>query len=236
MNKATIKRRFFIIKDTEIISRLVEENVQYVHFFLVNDTGGASLMAKPPEDNELTLGKNYKRVSINADKASFSVPKHLLSHIGSKVWYYVERLNPEPGELFRIKPADFSLSPQGSNLKDQLNPYFAKNYLVIPHHYLNKYINHTIVKLQVSFDRTVPEALSHNYIFAFLSDMRFLGRKQFYFLEKRRTNLRTKKLTKFIEFLKANNKNIHNYQYLQTLPLRSCLYGLIVFKEVTENG
>jgi len=236
MNVSTIKKRDLTINDERICGLIKKGNIEYLHFFLVDDTGGVSMIAKPPSNDELTLGKNYKKLTTGTDSVSFRTPKQLRDFAGKKVWCYFERLHPEPGELFRIKPIDFHIRKLPLNLKSQTEPYFMKNYLVLPHHYLNEHIDHTIKKLQVSFDRSVPEALAQNYLFAFLSDGRFMGRKRFYFLEKRRNSLRTKTLTKFIEYLKCQNKSINNYQYDRTLPLKSCPYGLIVFKEVLQNG
>ena len=236
MNVFTIKPRAFTINDGEICNRIKDGNIKYLHFFLVDDCGGFSLIAKPPGPNELALEKNYKQVCVNTDKMSFRTPKHLLQHVGKEAWCYIERMRPESGELFRIKPIGFRIKKGSKSTQNNLTPYFSNNYIVFPRHYLNKHIPHNISKLQVSFDRSTPEALHQNYLFVLLSDGRFMGRKKFYFLEKRLNNMRTKPLTKLVRFLKSHNKNINSYKYLKTLTLKSCPYGLIVFKEVLSNG
>lgn len=237
MEVVTIKKRSFIISDGEIYNRIKAGGVEYLHFFFVDDTGGTSLIAKPPGDDELTLEKNYKKIQVHVDKILFRTPKQLSQHADKKAWCYTERLCPEKNELFRIKPVNFDLGKARTQLKDQFNPYFTTgNNLVLPHHYLNKHINHKITSLKLSFLRSTPTILSKGYLFAFVANRNFKGlRKKLYFLEKRNHNMRTKPVTKFMEYLKLHNKNINNYQYTCTLPLESCQYGMIVFKEVS-NG
>jgi len=237
MNVFTIQKKNIVIDDDEIYQRIVEGNIEYVHFFLVDDTGGTNLIAKPPGGDELTLGKYYKKVQFDAGKVLIRTPKQLTPHAGKKAWYYTERLNPEPDELFRIKPVKFSLGKRSTKLENEFTPYFTEgNNLVLPHHYLNKYVNHKIINLKISFLRSTPTILSSGYLFASIVDQSFVGRrKRLYFLEKRRHYMRTKSVEQFIKHLAIYKKNINNYTYACTLPLDSCKYGMIVFKEVTDG-
>jgi len=234
MNVFTIQKKNIIINDDEIYHRIVNNKIEYVHFFLVEDTGGFNLIAKQPDGDELTLGKNYKRIVLDGGNMYIRTPKNLISHAGKKVWYYTERLYPESGELFRIKPINFNLGKLSTKLQNEFDPYFTDgNNLVLPHHYLNTHVDHAIINLKISFLRSTKKILSNGYVFISIVDQNIIGfRKMLYFLEKRNHYMRTKPVLQFMEYLKLHGKNINNYEYKCTLTLESCKYGMIVFKEM----
>lgn len=236
MDISTIKKRSFVICNDEIVHRIKSNSVEYVHFYRVKDSGGISIIAKPPNKDEPTLGKYYQKIVIKKKGVSIRTPKFLSPHIDKKVWLYTERLHPEDYELFRIKPIDFSLN--GSRIHDDSKncPYFTSSHnFIIPHHYLNENITHKINRLKVSFNRCSVKILNEGFLFVFIINGSLTTDGMgggLYALEKRLTNMRTNPVAKFLEFLDRHEKSIQLYKYFRTVPLNGCPYGLIVFKEV----
>jgi hypothetical protein len=239
MDIFTIKQRGFAIHNDEIVHRIKSGGIEYIHFYRVKDSGGISIIAKPPNKDEPTLGKYYQKIVIKKGCVSLRTPKFLSPHVDKKVWLYTERLNPEDDELFRIKPIDFNLNGGRVNNGHKNDPYFTSRYnLVISRHYLNENITHKINRLKVSFNRCSVKILNEGYLFIFMinggSTNDGMG-GGLYALEKRLTNMRTMPVTRFSEFLNRHDKKVQMYKYFRTVSLNGCPYGLIVFKEVLQD-
>lgn len=228
MNEFIIQAKNFVIRDPEIFDLIKKNRIEYIHSFPKRKRNGElSLIIKSPPSNVLTLAKGYQKVKIGKDYILFRTPKYLKSYRGKKVEYYIERLYPEPNELFRIRYKKITKTKQ--------LPYFTSSGIfVIPYDYLNENISHKTGKLKVSFNKCTSNALQEGFMLIYIID---------YFskdiglggglcsLKKHSSDLRTRVVTSFIDFMKRHNKNIHNYKYAGTMPYKNCPYGLIIFKE-----
>jgi len=211
----------------------------YIRFDVCrSDNGSLSIIAKPPCDSEITLSPSYHKITYQRKNAFIITPGFLNKFNGYNIRYYVEKLYPTKGELFRMQPVNFSIDIDGVRVRKvsvKEFPYFSKGgEFVIPQFYYNKEINHKYERMKVSFNRTTQAILDEGYLFIFIikAFQKGLGRgKNLMGFRKFSNGLRTKKPTQFFEFLKNNGKHFSDYEYVSTMPYINCPYGIIIFKE-----
>jgi len=239
MEKVVIKAKNITIRDEEILNRLKKLKIEFIHLVAhKEENGSVCIIAKQPENDELTIPTWYYKISISNNSASIRTPNFLKKYLRKTVYCYIERLFKEKNELFRMQAVNFMLDINSK--KDRRTaidkfPYFTKNgEFVIPQYYLNKNLKHQFCKMKVSMSRTNKNILNQNFIFVFLiklKDSHLIKDNNLFGFRKFSNGIRTKKLTFFIEYLKKNNKTLNNYRYITTVPYNNYPYGLIVFEE-----
>jgi hypothetical protein len=193
------------------------------------------LVKFPDYNKELTLGKQWMKVTYGKRKIYVRTPSILKPYVGKNIKVYKDRAFESEFELFRVAPVDFEMKKIFYNKKRRASldtPYFSKtSYCVIPRKYIREHSGVEIFSSRLSFNRTDALVLESGYIYCriFLYENE-LG-NLIYSLSKC-TNGARARVNKLSEIVAEAGKDLINFQYEATVFDDNNKYNLIVFKEV----
>jgi hypothetical protein len=229
---AEIERRRFYIGLENCSKLIIDKPIQGLKVKFDNDIDGSMCIIVCEAECDVGARGWYKTY-VSGTSAHIATPSILFPYVGKKVVQYQSHLEVRKGELFRIRPFDFSFT-NNKTIKHAFWPYFTKGEtLVFPSKWMLSNGIQPDATPFVSFDMNSYDSIGNGKITAELSYER-TNNLQFRLLSM--IPRRTRRLTSLSKLVGECGKQMSRYVYESFVKDDIHKYGLLTFKEYDDQG